>query len=160
MDEDAQKKADQVTNPSLPRRLAAIVYDAIVVVGLVLLVSGLIVIPLGTVVGQARWETLQHAVWVKSLLQLVNLLVISGFHVGFWTHGGQTLGMRAWRLRVIKNDGTNPSFTDACKRYAAAWLSALVFALGFLSSLWDPHRLTWHDRLSKTRLVLEPKHTR
>ena len=83
MDEDAQKKADQVTNPSLPRRLAAIVYDAIVVVGLVLLVSGLIVIPLGTVVGQARWETLQHAVWAKSLLQLVNLLVIIGFHVGF-----------------------------------------------------------------------------
>lgn len=150
----------QVTNPFLLRRIAAIAYDTIVIAGLVLLVTGLIVIPLGNVVGQARWEILQQDFWFKSLLQLSYLAVIIGFHVGFWSHGGRTLGMLAWRLRVVKNDGTNLKLTDACKRYVAAWLSALPLGLGFLSSLWDPQRLAWHDRVSQTRLILIPKKSR
>lgn len=147
----------QVIHPFLLRRIAAIVYDTIVILGLVLLVTGLIVIPFGNIVGQQRWEILRHEFWFKSLLQFTNLAVIVGFHVGFWSHGGQTLGMRAWRLRVVNNDGTSLNLSDASKRYFAAWLSALPLGLGFLSSLWNPQRLAWHDRISQTSLILIPK---
>lgn len=150
-------KIDRSSNPRLIRRIAAIAYDIIIIAGLVLLVTGLIVIPLGMIVGQERWSTLQHAFWLKSTLRFVNLAIIVGFHIGFWTHGGQTLGMRAWHLRVVKNNGTDLSFSDALKRYAAAWCSALPFGLGFLSSLWEPQRLTWHDRVTQTRLILVPR---
>lgn len=147
---------DQGSNPLLARRIAAIAYDTIIIAGLVLLVTGLVVIPTGMVVGQEQWAGLQHAFWVKTTLRIANLAVILGFHVGFWSHGGQTLGMRAWRLRVVKNDGTTLGPTDALKRYVAAWCSAIPFGLGFLSSLWDPQRLAWHDRVSQTRLILIP----
>jgi len=72
----------------------------------------------------------------------------------FWTHGGQTLGMRAWKVRVCRDDGTNLSWRRAALRFGAAGLSWLLFGLGFLWMLVDKDALTWHDRLSATRLVV------
>jgi uncharacterized RDD family membrane protein YckC len=129
-------------------------YDALVIAGLVLLGLALLIVPLGLAVGQQRWETLQSAWWMRLLIQMVILAIAAGFHIGFWVYGGQTLGMRAWRLRVEGDDGSSLSLRDAAIRYLAAWISALPFGLGFLWSLWDPERLAWHDRLSHTRLVL------
>ena len=45
----------------------------------------------------------------------------------------------------------------AVTRRRAALVSLLALGLGFLWSLWDPERLTWHDRLSRTRIVYYPK---
>lgn len=69
-----------------------------------------------------------------------------------WTRGGQTLGMRAWRLRLQAMDGSGITWGRALLRYLAALGSWAAFGLGFLWLL-GPARLSWHDRLSRTRIV-------
>ncbi|MEJ2576574.1 MAG: RDD family protein [Gammaproteobacteria bacterium] len=138
---------------SLARRIGAILYDALVLAGLVLFVLGLVIIPLGMALGQQRWEQVQQEWWIRLLIQCLTLAVLVGFHVVFWVRGGQTVGMRAWRVKVVGDNGGPLTTRTALLRYAAAWLSALPLGLGFLWSLWDAQGLSWHDRWSKTRLV-------
>ncbi len=76
-----------------------------------------------------------------------------GFFGYFWVHGGQTLGMRAWRLHVRRTDGAMLHWPAALHRFV------LMLLLG-LSVLWcwlDPQRRAWHDRLSGTHVMLLPK---
>ena len=144
----------KAVRPGLARRLAAILYDAIVILGLALLVTALVIVPLGVTLGEADWERLQRSWPFKLLLQTLLVVTVVGFHLWFWTHGGQSLGMRAWRLRVVRDDGLPLGLADALRRYLAAVVSVLPAGLGFLWALFDPDRLTWHDRWSRTRLVL------
>ena len=147
-----------ISKPTLLRRLAAICYDTVVVIGLLLLVTSLIVVPLlDAGDGQGQWLDLQQNEGVKLGLQFACFAVMVAFHVGFWAYGGQTLGMRAWRLKLVRHDGRNPTIVDGLKRYLLAWLSALPLGLGFLWSLWDKHRYTWHDHLSGTHLIVLPR---
>ena len=71
----------------------------------------------------------------------------------FWTHGGQTLGMRAWKIRVVTHDGYQLNWQQAFFRFVAAFVSLLVLFVGFLIALFDSNKLGWHDRFSRTRLV-------
>lgn len=57
-------------------------------------------------------------------------LVIIGFYTYFWSRGGQTIGMKAWRLRVQNSDGSNITFTQALIRAATS-----AFGLGNLTVL-------------------------
>lgn len=91
------------------------------------------------------------------LYQLYLLVTAFTFYGGFWTHGGQTLGMRAWRIRVQNPDGSAITWTQSAIRYISAILSWLLMGGGFLWQLIDRDRLTLHDRLSHTELVLIPK---
>ncbi len=80
------------------------------------------------------------------------------FYSWFWTHGGQTLGMRAWRLKVLHNrlDGTPPNIVQCLSRCLSALLSISTFGLGYFWVLIDPNKDTWHDRLSGTRTLVVP----
>ena len=128
---------------SLFRRLAAGVYDLLLLAGL-LMVAGFIAIaarhgepvPPGTLSFQL------------SLLALIAL-----FYAWFWSHGGQTLGMRSWRLKVEKLDGGPLTITTALLRFAASLLSVGALGLGVLWIVVDPEKRTWHDRLTGTRVV-------
>lgn len=84
------------------------------------------------------------------------LLAVSGaFFTLFWTRGGQTLGMRAWRLRVEDAGGHPPRSARAWLRFGVALASFGCAALGFLWMLVDPKRRTWHDIASGTRVVVQ-----
>jgi uncharacterized RDD family membrane protein YckC len=72
-----------------------------------------------------------------------------------WTHGGQTLGMRAWKIRLRQHDGGNVTWHDASLRFLLALLSGLAFGTGFFLALIKPERMAFHDRYSNTRLYLE-----
>ena len=85
------------------------------------------------------------------------VLVIYGFFVGFWAGPGRTLGMQSWGLQLETMDGGRPSVAAASLRFVAAIVSLAAAGLGFLWQLWDPDRLTWHDRISGTRIVHYPK---
>lgn len=74
-----------------------------------------------------------------------------------WRRGGQTLGMRPWRLRVSSIDGAAPAWSRLWIRYAIGTLSLLAAGLGFWWAWLDRGRLTWHDRLSGTRMMRLPK---
>ena len=83
------------------------------------------------------------------------LLMVSFLFFGWcWTHGGQTLGMRAWKIRLVNFDGKTVSWSQALTRFCLALLSWLPFGLGFIWSLFEPQRMAWHDRYSKSRLIV------
>lgn len=129
------------------RHLAAIVYDALLLLA-VLFFATLALLPLNG----------GRAIEPANGLYSTYLVAVSyAYFAWFWTHGGQTLGMRAWRLRLLANRGTSITWTSSLVRFIGALLSWLAFGAGFLWSLFDPQRLTWHDHLSQTALTLEPR---
>lgn len=93
------------------------------------------------------------------LLWLVCWIVAGLYAVLSWRRGGQTLGMRPWRLKVATADGTAPSWRALSVRYVVATVSLLLGGAGFWWAWMDKGRLTWHDRASDTRLVRLPKNT-
>jgi len=132
--------------PSLWRRLAAIFYDGWLVAALWLL---------GAIADTFLRAGLNLPPDASHLpLQLYLLAAPALFFGWFWTHGGQTLGMRAWRLKLLGRDGAPASWRQALIRYAAAWLSLLACGFGYLWIWFDRDGQAWHDRLSGTRLVL------
>lgn len=148
---------DPSTPAGLLRRLAAIVYDAVLLAGLLLVASAVVTLPIGLSVGPERAQPLFASPWFRWPHFVYCVAVVAAFHLWFWTHGGQTLGMRAWRLRVVRQDGGPLGPRDAIARWLASLLSWLPFGLGFLWSLVDPCGQAWHDRLSGTRLLVVPK---
>jgi uncharacterized RDD family membrane protein YckC len=132
---------------SLWRRFGAILYDTILVAALMMLATALFLIVRG---GEAVDPyTLPH--------QITLLSVTYVFFVGFWSRSGSTLGMLAWGLRVETSERQAPSVRQATVRFVAAALSWLPLGLGFVWQLWDKDSLTWHDRISGTRLMYYPK---
>jgi len=134
-------------NSSLVRRLAAILYDSLLLFALMALVT----IPFIAVRGGEFVEA------ENPLHQVALLLVAFAFFVGFWSRKGRTLGMQSWGLQLQTAAGKIPSVSTASLRFFAAILSWIPFGLGFVWQLWDKDHLTWHDRLSGTRLVHYPK---
>ena len=92
-------------------------------------------------------EAIESNLWFSLYL----LIVLFSYYAWFWQKSGQTLGMRAWKIRIITESGTNPGWTVCYLRLACALLSLLSFGLGYLWRLFQPY--TWHDRLSHTRIV-------
>jgi len=137
--------------PGLFRRLAAILYDSVLVLALMAAAFTLIYLPLALGLGL---EDLRQYPLYKHAMSAWMLFVGVGFHLWFWTHGGQTLGMRAWRMRLFSADGSPVTLKQAVIRYAMAVLSLAAGGLGFLWILWQPDKLAWHDMASNTRLVL------
>jgi uncharacterized RDD family membrane protein YckC len=127
-------------------------YDGLLLIG-VLMVATALFLPLtgGEAVVSGRNPVLE---WMYRAA-LLGLIV--GFFGVFWTLRGQTLGMASWRLRVEREDGSLLSWGDTARRLGWALVSALPFGLGFLWILFDPERRAWHDRLSRTRVVVLPK---
>jgi uncharacterized RDD family membrane protein YckC len=127
-------------------RLAAICYDSLVLGALAMIVTAALLSFTGGV-----------AITAGNPAYRVLLLVVAVLYfTWFWMRGRQTVGMRAWRLRVERFDRSALDWPDALARAAAAMLSWAACGLGFLWALVDPQQLAWHDRLSRTRLVRVP----
>ncbi len=146
---------DRWAIPSLWRRLSAIIYDSALVAAVLLMAMAMVVVPIDLIFGSNSFDaaTLRSNPFYLAYL----FCVMVGFHILFWIRGGQTLGMRAWRLKVIRNDGQPLNFKDALLRYFAAILSWAALGLGFIWILFDKQGLAWHDRISNTRLVILEK---
>ncbi len=91
---------------------------------------------------------------VKPFFQSYLLLVCAGYFAWFWTHGGQTLAMKTWRLRVVSRDGSDLAAGRALLRFAAAIPALGLAGIGVLWALFDRDRQFLHDRLAGTRLVM------
>lgn len=135
-------------NAGLLRRLAAVLYDSLLLIAILMLAT----IPFVAIRGG---EPVAPGSSVG--YQVTLFLVIYLFFVGFWTRSGRTLGMQSWGLRVEDREGHLPSARTATIRFAVAIVSWAALGLGFLWQLWDPEGLTWHDRASGTRLRHYPK---
>jgi uncharacterized RDD family membrane protein YckC len=123
-------------------------YDALLILALLFLAT----LPFIALRGGEPVEPSENNVY-----RLVLVLVIYGFFVGFWSRSGRTLGMQSWRLQLLSMDNQQPTVVAATIRFFSSILSWLPCGLGFFWQLWDKDKLTWHDRISKTRIVYIPK---
>jgi uncharacterized RDD family membrane protein YckC len=131
----------------LVRRLMAIVYDLLLLLGLLFIVTAVANFTLNH--GNAIDRHNPYYWFFESCLVL-----ISFFYYGwFWTHGGQTLGMKTWKIKLSAKHGGSIRWTQALVYFLAAVLSWLVFGIGFLWSLFEPDRATWHDLIADCEML-------
>jgi uncharacterized RDD family membrane protein YckC len=129
------------------RRLASASYDLLLAVALLL--SGSLILVL---VRDAAHLQIGLALW-----RAYYMVILFAFFGGFWMRGGQTLGMKAWRLQLRRDDGGRVLFLTALLRFLAAWLSWLLGGAGMLWCLVDRRRRAWHDIIAGTEVVTIPR---
>ena len=129
--------------PALRRRLASALYEGIALVALLVVAT----FPYLAVFGDSTHGWRRHALqgWV--------LAVGAAYFVAFWTHGGQTLPMKTWRIRLVRRDGAPVGAGRALHRYLLAILGLAALGMGFAWALVDRDRQFLHDRLAGTALV-------
>ena len=128
------------------RRLAALLYDSLLLGALLLAYTGIVVALRGGGVSPA-----DRGAWY--LYRGGELAVIAAYYVANWLRSGQTLGMRAWRLRVVSDTGGRLGLPRALWRCVCGLLAWAPAALGVLWLYADPDHLALHDRLSGTRVL-------
>ncbi len=145
------------TAAPLWRRLAAMVYDSILVFAIWIVVGFLVLALFGIPDAQTVEEgRVVMNPWYRYVLLLAMLLSSFAFFCGFWMASGQTLGMQAWRVRIQNRDGTQVSPRQCLIRYVVAPLSLLLLGAGYLYMYCNPRRETWHDRLSGSQVIWVP----
>jgi len=156
------------------RQLAAAFYDGLLLLAILFLASALTV-PL----------TSRGIIATDSLFISMYIFVVCFLFFGwFWTHGGKTLGMRIWHIKLLRRDGTPVSWAQAFARFItalpawglflfslihlyvpaeyqfslfASWLKGYEVLLFFISLAWvvaDHWKNSWRDRLTRTKVIL------
>lgn len=154
--------------PSTWRRIAAIPYEGLLILALLLIAS----FPIAGMKGYTL-AGVPH-----SFYQMYLLVVTSAYFIWLWHHGGQTLPMKTWRFKVVDQSGKSPTVARAVRRFLCALIffgpavvgMVLLFFpdrvrlvvtmwtfLPLIATVWwanfDPDRQFLHDRLAGTRLV-------
>ncbi len=134
-------------SPGLFRRLAAISYDALLLVA-VWFTATAALLPFNA--GEAFTSG-------QYFFPIYLLFVSFLFFSWFWTHGGQTLGLRAWKMKVLTLDQEQISWKQAMLRFLGALVSWSLLGLGFLWIVKSQNNMAWHDSLSGTTLFFEDR---
>ncbi len=139
----------RLPRPGFIKRMLVIIYDGLLWLAVMFLAASLtLVVP----------DSLAAEHWVRALKGVYLIGISFLFYGWFWTHGGQTLGMRVWHLHLVDQQGKYPSWGKAAQRFALAAVSWAVIGLGFTWILLSPKRAAWHDSLSGTSIVrITPK---
>ena len=143
-------------SPALPRRLAALLYDLLLVLPLMMLGVAIVMGLRAALTGEGAGDLGTPALHPQAV-QFVAWLSAAAFFCKFWIKGGQTLGMQAWRVKLVNADGGSVNLGRAVLRSVGATVSAACLGLGYLWCLVDRRGRYWHDHLSGTHLVLLPK---
>ena len=159
-------KPSSIKRTGFIKRLVVMVYDGLLLFSLLFFTSALwmllinILAPDSFYVDPSKLDAHKLAAFtltgkiVAFSMVSINILAVSFYFYGwFWTHGGQTLGMRAWNLYLTKPDGKFIDWPLAAKRYGYALLSWAALGLGFIWILFNPKRKAWHDLLTDTQIV-------
>ncbi|HEU0276647.1 MAG TPA: RDD family protein [Rhodanobacteraceae bacterium] len=148
-------RSSAVPVPRVPlwRRFAAMVYDLLPLLGL-------------WIIGSALWMLAFHRsdspaelagalrTPADRILRDVWLLAITGaYFVVSWTRVGATIGMRAWKFKLTREDGGRIGWLLAWKRFILALVSLVLLGAGFWYAWSSPERRAWHDRMCGTRAV-------
>jgi uncharacterized RDD family membrane protein YckC len=128
-------------------RIAAMVYELLLVTAVVFVASFLII----PVVGE------MHAPWQRHLFQVYIVGVLFAYLSAFWLRSGQTLAMKTWRIRLVQQNGDALTFRQAVLRFVLALLGLLLAGAGFWWAWFDRDRQFLHDRIAGTRLIRLPR---
>jgi uncharacterized RDD family membrane protein YckC len=136
------------TPASLWLRIAAGIYDLFPLVALWMLTAGLALLVAHGDVDLAH-PSLGWLIGLRGAL----FVVTAAYFVISWARGGQTIGMRAWRLRVVDAGGNKLGWPRAALRFVVACVSLLVLGVGFVWCLFDRRKRGWHDLAAGSVLV-------
>jgi len=134
--------SEEYCRPSLLRHFAAMFYDTFLLLT-ILLLAGFIAVALngGQAIGQGNPFFFLYLLAVSFL-----------FYGWFWTHGGQTLGMRSWKIRLISYDNNEITWQQAIIRFSVSIISWLPAGLGFWWQYLGKDKRSWPDLISNTKL--------
>lgn len=175
-----QDSRPKVQLASMRVRLAAVIYDSLLIIALNAIVGGLLIgFATPAEVSEQHRASALSPEFRHFILFPTMVFTTWVFYGYFWQKTGQTLGMQTWRIRVIRPDGRFPGWIDSFGRCAAAMIlpalcglaaqalysrdSAFIFGLltGFLANyawtLINRRGLAWHDQLSATLVIRVPK---
>ena len=132
--------------PSFRRRLASMAYESLLLVGVLSVAFMLpqLVLGMGFNILLPGWALMCHV-----------FVVLGVYFVWYWRHGGQTLAMQTWKIRLSTANGAPPSLLRLTLRYLLAWPSIVYLGAGLLWALFDRDGQFIHDRLAGTRLVFK-----
>jgi uncharacterized RDD family membrane protein YckC len=135
--------------PSFFRHLAIMAYDLLLLAS-VLLVAGFIAVAFNG----------GEAISSSNPFFMLYILGVSFFFYGwFWTHGGQTLGMRAWKVYLVSNQQYEITWLQAALRFITTIISWLPLGMGYWWQYTGKDKLSWPDYFSGTRLHFTAKST-
>ena len=150
------KTGDNLNYAGLFRRLFAIFYDSFLLIAILFIVSAI-----ATALNQGK--AIEPDDTFYPLFVLIIFFLSYLYFAWFWTHGGQSLGMKTWRIKLISAEvsasettstgNTNIGWKTAAIRFISAIFSWAFFGLGFLWALFDKKNRCWHDLISKTLLI-------
>ncbi|GHA66336.1 RDD family protein [Photobacterium aphoticum] len=151
----------QKNYPGLFRRLGAWIYDSLVIAAVLMLAAG-VATGLAALLAHLGWidttgyidisaYMTQHPV-IGMLYTAYLAVVMVGFFAYFWCKAGQTLGMRAWKLRLQNKDGSNLRFTQALIRMGTS-----AFGLGNLMAPFSREKQSFQDIMAECEMVVLPK---
>ena len=130
------------------RRLSSLLYEALVIVALMLF---LLLLPI------AVFSGVSHLIPAPGLLWFYLFLLLGVYFVWCWVKAGQTLAMKTWRLTLVDAQSARPLRPlQAVVRYGMGWL-CWPTGLALLWSFLDPDGQFLHDRIAGTRILYVPK---
>ena len=130
---------------SIPRRLASMLYEMLLLLGVLAL---LLVFP------HVLLSTFTHRVAAPVIFQAHFFLVLLVYFLWFWSNGGQTLAMKTWRIRLTAQDGLPVRPAQALLRFLLCWPSIALGGAGIVWALFDRDGQFLHDRIAGTRQAL------
>jgi len=132
--------------PSLFRRLFAIFYDCFLLLAILFIISAI-------AMAMNHGKAIEPDNIYFPLYFIVVLTACFQYFSWFWIHGGQTLGMKTWHIKILSGNNEEISLKDTAIRFITAFFSWGACTLGFLWSFIDKKRRCWHDLSSGTYLI-------
>ena len=131
---------DDCPPATLIKQFAAMLYDSLLIFAVLFLATAIALI-----------FNRGNAIESSPLFSLYLLFILFSFYAWFWHKSGQTLGMRAWKIRIVSEFGGNPGWGSSYLRLVFALVSILCLGVGYFWRLFKPY--TWHDKLSQTSII-------
>lgn len=144
------------SNAGVIIRFAAMFYDAMLLFGVLFtatLIPALVLAKpqLQNANGNTVYEL--HPLMTGPLFQGYLVFVVVVFFCSFWCKKGQTLGMQAWKIKLVNTKGAPPTLKECLLRLLFSSISFACVGMGYWWLWFDKNKLTWHDRWSKTRVL-------
>ena len=130
--------------PGLPRRLASMLYESILLFAVAFLATWLFQFAAGAPLIEG---------WRRHLLQAFILGVFAIYFLWCWLRGGQTLAMKTWRIRLVTRDGHRPIAPKAALLRFVYALLLVPTLIGIFWAMVDRDRQFLHDRLAGSLLI-------
>lgn len=139
-----QKSATPPATPGIMRRVFSMLYEVLLLLA-VLFIAGFLFLTF-------THDTASPV--MKAIFRGYLILVSAGYFIWFWRHGGQTLAMKTWRMKVVSKDGGAITMKQAGVRFVVALLGITLGGIGIWWAIFDRDRQFLHDRVAGTRIVI------